>query len=342
MKKTTLIITLSLVSALAVMLTGRAVITKAWSPHPPQSAPQPPHHPETDDDDWDDDDEDCDEPEDMDDDDCDGCDDADREEVRRAEDMANAVEDAIEANDDDWDDDSSRYTETEEIHQNYPLAPGAMVNVHRINGKVTIETLPAGTTAEVHIIRKARNREDFNRRKFIIEATANLLDLHEEKRNRNEDDNGRHNVRYTVVVKAPANINLVAEGINGSVRVGSITGKADISSVNGGVTVESAGTCSTISSVNGSVRVGLQRLGEEGLRISSVNGRVECFFASEVNAEISTGGINGSVEVNLPNVTLIGKQTRSSFNGRIGAGGPQIKIASVNGSVSLRPGQSPM
>ncbi len=217
-----------------------------------------------------------------------------------------------------------------------------MVNVHRINGKVTIETTPAGTTAEVHVIRKARNREDFNLRKFIIAANPNLLDLHEEKRKYDEEDNRRRNVRYTVVVKAPANINLVAEGINGSVRVGSITGKAEISSVNGGVTVESAGSCSTISSVNGSVKIGLQRIGEEGLRISSVNGRVECRFNGDVNADISTGGINGSVEVDLPNVTLIGKQSRSSFNGRIGAGGPQIKISSVNGSVSLRPGQLPL
>lgn len=336
MKKTTFIITLSLVSALAVMLTGRAVITRAWSPNPPQSAPQSPHHPEMDDDDWDDDDEDCDEPEDMDDD--------DREEVRRAEEMATAVEDAVEADEDDWDDDSSKYKETEEIRQSYQLAPGALVNVHRINGKVTIETTPAGTTAEVHVIRKARNREDFNRRKFIIEATANLLDLHEEKRDRNsdDDDNGRHNVRYTVVVKAPVNISLETKGINGSVRVGRITGKAEVSGVNGGVKVASAGTCASISGINGSVEVGLQRIGEEGLRISGVNGRVECRFEGNVDAEISTGGVNGSVDVDLPNVTLIGKQTRTSFNGRIGAGGPQIKISGVNGSVSLRPGQLPL
>ncbi len=333
MKKTTLVIAFTLVAALGFALTGRAVATRAWGPqgNPPQSPS--PHHPDMDDDeDMDDDD----------DDDCEDCDDTDREVIREAEEMANRITDEVEADEDDWDDDSSRYKETEEIHQTYQLSPNALVNVHRINGKVTIETMPAGTTAEVHVIRKARNREDFNLRKFIIEANANLLDLQEEKRKNSDDDHGRHNVRYTVVVKAPASINLVAEGINGSVRVGSITGKAEISSVNGGVTVESAGSCSAIASVNGSVRVGLARLGEDGLEISSINGRVECIFASEVNAEISTGDVNGSVEVNLPNVTLIGKQTRTSFNGRIGSGGPRIKISSVNGSVSLRPGQSPM
>lgn len=323
MKKTTLIVALSLISALAVMITGRAVITKAWSSHPPQSQSQN-HHDM--DEDWDDDDdEDCDEAEDMDDDEGDAAD----------VDMDG---------DDDWDDDSDRYKETEEINQTYQLSPGALINVHRINGKVTIETTAAGSAAEVHIVRKARNREAFNRRKFVIEATGSLLDLHEEKRKRDDDDEdgNRYNVRYTVVVKAPANISLTASGINGAVRVGRISGKAEVSGVNGGVKVASAGTCASISGINGSVEVGLQRIGEEGMRISGVNGRVECRFEGNVDADISTGGVNGSVDVDLPNVTLIGKQTRTSFNGRIGAGGPQIKISGVNGSVSLRPGQLPL
>ena len=53
------------------------------------------------------------------------------------------------------------FSERDEVNQTYELAAGARVEVSGINGAVDIETA-SGSTAEVHIVRSARSREDLN------------------------------------------------------------------------------------------------------------------------------------------------------------------------------------
>jgi hypothetical protein len=62
---------------------------------------------------------------------------------------------------------------------------------------------------------------------------------------------------------------------------------------------------------------------------------VELRFAEAVNADISVTGINGSVFNESGSITVIGKMTPSSFRGRIGSGGPLIRVSGVNGNVEL-------
>ena len=64
------------------------------------------------------------------------------------------------AQDSDW-------PEKDEFHQSYTLAPGSQVEIKAINGSVTIETT-SGSTAEVHVIRSARKREDLEYRKVVV------------------------------------------------------------------------------------------------------------------------------------------------------------------------------
>src|SRR5688572_14617894 len=63
-------------------------------------------------------------------------------------------------------DDGDDFQEKDEFRQSYQLSSGARVEVRGINGAVDIETSP-GSTAEVNIIRSARNREDLEYRKII-------------------------------------------------------------------------------------------------------------------------------------------------------------------------------
>src|SRR5262245_3828806 len=63
------------------------------------------------------------------------------------------------------------FPERDEIRQSYELTPGARVEVSVIYGPVDIETTD-GNTAEVHIVRSARNRADLASRPIGIERTA--------------------------------------------------------------------------------------------------------------------------------------------------------------------------
>lgn len=225
------------------------------------------------------------------------------------------------------------YSERDEFRQSYQLAGGAKVEVRGINGSVDIET-GAGSTADVYIVRSARNREDLEFRKVIVEQTATSLVIRSE--NDRERGFGRNrDVRQRVMLKLPRAIDLNVSGINGQVGVGEIDGPVRLSGINGRVEVAQALGYSDISGINGRVKITIAQLGSRGIHVSGINGGVELSFAEELNADLDVTGINGSVNTDVANVTVFGKLDRQNFHAKIGSGGSPIKLSGINGSVKL-------
>lgn len=249
-----------------------------------------------------------------------------------APDMHDAAQHAKQHEDADHDEEvwSEDLPEKEEIRKTVELAAGSHVEIRSINGSVDVETSDTNT-AEVLVVRSARKRADFETRKFTVEATPNSLIIAGE----NERGGRRPDVRARVTVKLPQSIALDVEGVNGRVRVGAIDGKILISGVNGSVNVARAHSTSSISGINGKVTLTLQELDASGLEISGVNGKVELHFAESLNAELTVDGINGNVYSEIGNITVKGRIEPSSFKGRIGDGGPTIRVTGVNGNVEL-------
>jgi hypothetical protein len=231
-----------------------------------------------------------------------------------------------------WDDE---LPEKDEINQTYQLGAGARVDVSGINGRVEIETT-SGSTAEVHILRSARTKEALQYRRITIDHTATSLVIKGE----NDKDSDRGNwrereVRQTVLLKLPRQIDLKTSGVNGKVTIGEVDGPVTVSGVNGKVDVAQAVGYSNLSGINGKVTVKIVRLSERGAQVSGINGGVEISFADDVNADLSVSGINGNVNTELPNVTIQGKMEKNNFRAKIGAGGSPIHISGINGKVTL-------
>jgi DUF4097 and DUF4098 domain-containing protein YvlB len=224
---------------------------------------------------------------------------------------------------------------TNQINRTVTLAPGADVKIQSINGLVSVETWD-GDRAEINISVRASDIAAMERQPIIIEATPNSLMIHVE-----EDKEGRRRggdrgwVRHEARLKLPKSVNLKVSSVNGKVDIGAITGEVGVNSVNGGVVVAQAGTATQLSSINGGISVSLLRLGEGGLRVHSVNGGVKIGLPSETSAEIDVHSINGGIKSDLP-ITVIGEMKHGQLRGRVGDGGPQITITSVNGGVTLQ------
>lgn len=230
--------------------------------------------------------------------------------------------------------------EKDEFHQSYQLQGGAKVEVRGINGSVDIETSP-GSIAEVNIIRSARNREDLEYRKIIVEQTPTSLVVRGDN-DREKSTIGRNrDVRQRVTLKIPRAVDLGVSGVNGRVGVGEIDGPVRLSGINGKVDVAQAMGFSDISGINGRVKVTISQLGERGIHVSGVNGGVELFFAEDLNADLDVTGINGSVNTDVANVTVFGKLDRQNFHAKIGLGGSPIKVTGINGHVKLARAGSP-
>jgi hypothetical protein len=233
-------------------------------------------------------------------------------------------------------DDESEFTERDEFRQSYALAPGAQVRVSGMNGSVDVETSTSGT-AEVYVLRTARNRSDLDYRKVIVEQTASGLVVRGENEREHGWNGENHQVRQRVTMKIPRNVDFTASGINGRATVGEIDGPVSLSGINGHVDVAQARGYVNISGVNGAVTMTITQLSERGIRVSGINGRVELRFDGALNADLSVNGVNGSVNADVPNVSVQGRVSRQSFNAKIGAGGAPINVNGVNGSVRLVP-----
>ena len=230
--------------------------------------------------------------------------------------------------------------EKDEFQQSYQLSAGSKVEVRGINGTVDIETGP-GSTADVHIVRSARNREDLEYRKIIVEQTATSLVIRSENERERSGHGRNHDVRQRVMLKLPRAVDLGVSGINGRVGVGEIDGPVRLSGINGRVEVAQAMGYSDISGINGRVKVTISQLGARGIHVSGVNGGVELSFAEELNADLDVTGINGSVNTDVANVTVFGKLDRQNFHAKIGSGGSPIKVTGINGHVKLSRAGSP-
>ena len=234
-------------------------------------------------------------------------------------------------------DSESEFSERDEFRQTYQIAPGAQVRVSGINGRVDVETT-TGSSAEVHIVRSARTKQDLEHRKVIVEQSAGGLIVRGEKESGMIDHGRRPEVRQQVTLRVPRNIDLNVGGVNGRTTVGEVDGPVKLSGINGRVEVGQARGYTDISGINGSVRMTITQLGERGIHISGVNGSVQLHFGETLNADLSVTGINGAVNTEgLPNVTVQGRVSRNNFNARIGSGGTPINVSGVNGSVRLAP-----
>ena len=236
--------------------------------------------------------------------------------------------------------DRSDLPERDEFHQSYPLSAGARVEVQGINGAAQVETIP-GATAEVHIVRSARNREDLEYRKVIVEHTATSLIVRGDNKDGEWRGGRNRDVRQRVLLRIPRQVDLGVSGVNGQVGVGEVDGPVRLSGINGRVEVAQAMGFSNISGINGRVKITISQLGDKGIHVSGVNGGVELYFSEDLNADLDVTGINGSVNTEVSNVTVFGKLDRQNFHAKIGAGGSPIKVTGINGHVKLARAGSP-
>jgi len=229
--------------------------------------------------------------------------------------------------------DDNDYSQKDEINMNVELSADATVTVTDIAGPVEIETWE-GQTAEIHVVRSARTREELEKKKIVVDHTSSSLTIQTEQHHGREWD--RANVRQSVTLKLPRRVSLRVNDVAGHVDVGDIDGEAHINDVAGALHVGHITGSPTINDIAGSVTVTVGRIGDGGIRLNDIAGRLELVVDSDTNADIDVSDISGKIDVGVANVSVVGKVDPEEFHGKIGAGGPRITISDIAGSVTVR------
>lgn len=140
-------------------------------------------------------------------------------------------------------------------------------------------------------------------------------------------------VKVDFMVRVPRGVRFIGRTVNGQVEASRLQANAEAHTVNGNIRLSTSGNAMA-ETVNGNIRAELGRFAEPA-RFTTVNGGITLEVPRTTHAEVHAHTVNGMISTNLP-LAIHGRLVNRHADGRIGHGGPSLKVATVNGSICLR------
>jgi hypothetical protein len=230
-----------------------------------------------------------------------------------------------------------------EWHWSGKLASDQLLQIKNVNGAIEADGVP-GDTIEVVAYKSGEDKDQVRIEMVNGPEGVTICTVYPGAGNSCEAGSDYHqrtrdlHAKVDFAVKIPRNLRFDAATVNGKVRAEGMGRVVKANSVNGGVTV-ATDAWAQASSVNGSVSVRMGRADWPGtLHLSSVNGSVELDVPATLSADVAFSSVNGSLDSDLP-LTIShssGRWGPKSVEGRIGSGGRELKVNTVNGSLRIR------
>jgi DUF4097 and DUF4098 domain-containing protein YvlB len=126
-----------------------------------------------------------------------------------------------------------------------------------------------------------------------------------------------------------------AETSGGGIQAREVRGKLDAQSSGGGIEIVDAGGRVQAGTSGGSARVAFAAGNSEGGEISASGGGVHVELDAAAGVELDASASGGSVKCELP-ISIAGSASSTQLHGRIGAGGPALKLRASGGSVRVQ------
>jgi len=226
------------------------------------------------------------------------------------------------------------------------IAPGQTVEIKGVNGSIRAVRAD-GDAVMVDAVKRARRSNPDEVEIVVVEhaggVTICAVYPTPAGARPNEcapGDGGRlssrdNDVRVEFTVRVPDDIHLVARTVNGEVDARGLGGDVVARTVNGDVTIETAGTAEA-QTVNGSIEAALGRADWSGrIDFKTVNGSITLELPVDLHTDLRAQTVNGGIETDFP-LQIQGRLIRTRVNGRIGNGGRELSLETVNGSIRLR------
>ena len=244
---------------------------------------------------------------------------------------------------------AQRTEQTSDFRWSERIEAGHTVKVTNINGTVTLRA-GSGDRVEVTAVKRWRRGDPASVKIYAARernGDIRVCPLYEDRddcddqgrrsdsRRRDRDDNNNDvSIDFTVVM--PRGVNVVAATVNGPVSVSGATESVEAASVNGDVTVESGRGRLSATTVSGTVHAVVVTRPSD-IEFTTVNGSVVAELASNIGADVEMTTVNGGLRSDYDITMRAGRYFGSSINAHIGpAGGPRMRLTTVNGDVELR------
>jgi hypothetical protein len=220
---------------------------------------------------------------------------------------------------------------TQVFDHTYPLRSGGRFQLENVNGSVRVDGWER-QEVEIYALKTSlRDPRDADLVKIEIESGVDGVKVH----TRYPQGQGVE-VAVEYRVHVPYRVLLTGvETVNGSVVVRGVEGGGELHSVNGNVEVlDSAGRFSA-RTTNGNLRLELRRLPDgDPMALETVNGSVLLALPPDAGADLDVHSMNGDFHSDLPVETPSSLSART-LHGRLGAGGAEVLLRTINGGIRV-------
>jgi len=223
---------------------------------------------------------------------------------------------------------------------------GRTIEIKGVNGDIAA-TAANGSEVEV-VARKSAKKSDPDDVKIQVvehDGGVTICAMYPSARNREPNEclpggKGRMNTRNNDTqvdweVRVPRNVAFIGRTVNGGVRASGITADAGAYTVNGSVRVSTTGLAHA-STVNGSINV---RMGKSNwtdeLSFTTVNGGITLELPEPLETNVEASTVNGSFYSDWP-LAIKGRFGPRRVSGKIGNGGRDLELSTVNGDIEIR------
>lgn len=139
-------------------------------------------------------------------------------------------------------------------------------------------------------------------------------------------------------VGVPAGVRFTGGTVNGSVEAESLEADVRMESVNGTLRVSTAGPASA-RTVNGSIEASVGRADGEGdMEFRTVNGSITLAVPAGLDARVRASTMSGSISTDFPLEIRESGSGGANLDDRLGDGGGELRLETVNGGIELRRG----
>lgn len=248
-------------------------------------------------------------------------------------------------------------TKKDTIRRSFSLgAEGRSVEVDSVFGSITV-TAHAGSTVEMVANQNFTADDDAALQnalrdvKLNITQTGNAVRIYVDGPFRDCHDHGDVHYRpeYDFELRVPAETALKLRTVtDGSISVTGVEGALDVRNVNGRIDMKDVAGSGSAVTVNGPVHASFRKPPSGALKFKTVNGEVEASFPAGLNANAHAKTMNGDLYTDYGVTMLANKPvvleshgSRRSWradrggNIRIGAGGPDLTLETLNGDVRI-------
>ena len=228
------------------------------------------------------------------------------------------------------------------------VAAGKTVEVRGVNGPIRA-TVSNGADVELVAIRSGRRNDPETVKIDVVPHSGGVTicavypSKDADNPNVCKPGGGGMKVRNNDVnvefeLRVPKGVAFEGRTVNGGIDA-DVDGEAAVSTVNGGIDIH-AGSLTEATTVNGSISATVRtgRGPSEDIKLSTVNGSVHLSLPEDVNADVSAKTVNGGITSEFAEVETRQKWGPRSASGRIGSGGRELEVSTVNGGIRITKG----